>query len=211
MERKRQQMMEKYAKKKFAKDAKTLAECPYCYQLCKIPYSLIISESEHVFLMYPTKKKLAQNECWIIPKEHVESFAKADENVYAEARNYMKSVVEYYKKFNKSAIFMEIVHDIKNCLHTYIDCVPIDTSLLQEAKQAFKQSLLESDENYAENPKVIDTVPYRGNIKKLMPANLPYFHVDFDATGGFAHTIENKDKFLINFGQVRREFFCNEL
>jgi hypothetical protein len=64
----------------------------------------------------------------------------------------------------------------------------------------FKQGLLNADEEWSQHKKIIDTT--NKGIRRSVPKNFPYFHVEFGLTGGgFAHIVEDEEKFPRNFGR----------
>ncbi len=101
--------------------------------------------------------------------------------------------------------------------HCLVECVPFEKLLFSEAPIYFKKALLESDEQWAQHKKVIDTKEKGANdlpatvatalhcagLRRSIPKNFPYFHVEFGMDGGYAHVIENEDMFPQDFGKVR--------
>ncbi len=66
----------------------------------------------------------------------------------------------------------------------------------------FNKALTDSDVKWSQHKKIISTTERRGVIAKVVPEGFSYFHVDFEATGGYAHVIEDPDKFPAGFGIV---------
>lgn len=52
---------------------------------------------------------------------------------------------------------------------------------------------MESDTEWAQNKKLIDT--RQKSLRNCVPLGLPYFFVDFNNEGGFAHVIEDSSLF----------------
>ena len=52
---------------------------------------------------------------------------------------------------------------------------------------------------------MVDTVPYKGNLTKILNEKFSYVNVDFNAQGGFLHIIEDTSKFSQIF---LKEIFC---
>ena len=50
------------------------------------------------------------------------------------------------------------------------------------------------------NAKLVDT--RQKGIVRSIPPNFPYFHVEFEMGGGFAHVIEDERSFPHTFGRV---------
>ncbi|KAJ8343166.1 hypothetical protein SKAU_G00304950 [Synaphobranchus kaupii] len=83
--------------------------------------------------------------------------------------------------------------------HLVYECVPLPRELGDMAPIYFKKALMECDEEWAMNKKVVDLSSR--DIRRAIPKGLPYFSVDFGLQGGFAHVIENEKKFPHYFGK----------
>ena len=69
-----------------------------------------------------------------------------------------------------------------------------------ESIESSKKALLECESEWAMNKKVIDL---KGkDVRKAVPKGLPYFCVDFGMQSGFAHIIEDEQRFPQAFAQV---------
>ena len=65
---------------------------------------------------------------------------------------------------------------------------------------SFKQkAILESDTEWAQNVKLVDT--RKKGLRVSIPKGLPYFSVEFGLDGGFAHVIEDEALFPLYFGK----------
>jgi Protein similar to CwfJ C-terminus 2 len=63
-----------------------------------------------------------------------------------------------------------------------------------------QKALLECESEWSMNKKVIDL---KGkDVRKGVPKGLPYFCVDFGMQSGFAHVIEDEQRFPSYFAQV---------
>ena len=62
----------------------------------------------------------------------------------------------------------------------------------------FKKAILESDVEWAQNKKLVDT--RKKKLRNCIPQGLPYFSVEFGKDGGFAHVIEEERLFKKYFG-----------
>ena len=69
----------------------------------------------------------------------------------------------------------------------------------KKKKKKKKKAIMESDTQWSQNHKLIDT-----SEKGLrhIPKNFPYFYVEYAFDKGFAHVIEEADKFPRHFGKV---------
>lgn len=63
-----------------------------------------------------------------------------------------------------------------------------------------QKALQESDTEWSQNKKVIEL--NKKDIRHSVPKGFPYFAADFGMQGGFAHVIEDEQKFPGYFGKV---------
>ncbi|KAF7699753.1 hypothetical protein HF521_002711 [Silurus meridionalis] len=96
-------------------------------------------------------------------------------------------------------VFLETHMNPKKRIHMLYECVPLPRELGDMAPIYFKKAIMECDEEWAMNKKLVDLSSK--NIRQAVPRGLPYFSVDFGLQGGFAHVIENQDKFPYYFGK----------
>jgi hypothetical protein len=82
-----------------------------------------------------------------------------------------------------------------------LECFAVEENCIEDLKMYFKKHLSESDEEWSQHKAIYDTTQKKGFIQKIIPQNFPYFHVDFEAAGGFAHVIENEAKFDLNLAR----------
>jgi len=87
-----------------------------------------------------------------------------------------------------------------------IECVPMPRDLFLDAPLFFKKAILESDEEWSVNKKLIDTS--EKGLWKSVPNNFPFFSVEFGEMGGFAHVIEDQRMFRPQWG---KEILCGML
>ncbi|KAJ1479514.1 CwfJ C-terminus 2-domain-containing protein-like protein [Baffinella frigidus] len=84
--------------------------------------------------------------------------------------------------------------DLGKMPHAYLECAA-------NAPMYFKKALSECENEWdAQNKQIIDTK----GVKKLsskIPRHMPYFSVEFGLQGGFAHVVENEQKFSKAFGR----------
>jgi len=100
---------------------------------------------------------------------------------------------------DRGVVFLEVAMDPKKQRHTYIECIPLPRDLAMDAPIYFKKALSESDEMWSQHSKIVET---KGKgLRRCVPKEFPYFYVEFGLDDGFAHVIENFDKFPRYFGK----------
>ena len=93
----------------------------------------------------------------------------------------------------------QVLHSGDNSrFHTYIDFIPVPKRVEQDAPLYFKQALMDSDEQWSQHKKIIDTT--KRGLRRCIPKGFAYFHVRWSDGQGFAHIIENRAKFGRTFG-----------
>jgi hypothetical protein len=182
-----------------------LSSCHRCYG-GKLNENSIISQSENVYLSYPYFSGSIQDFHIVIStKEHINSLAAVEENVYEEIRNFMKSIVSYNLTNDNATIFLECSQQAMHVTHFEIECIPIKYKFLEDARMYFHKAFMDQDDEWTTNKKLVDTVPYKGNLTKILNEKFAYVNVDFNAQGGFLHPVENNSKFNQTF---LREIMC---
>jgi len=189
-------------KKSMAATQKTirkLEKCRRCYGNRECKQYLHVATGVHSYVSVPSYRPLADGHCHIVPMAHVSSAMTVDENVWAEIRKFMRSLVDMYRADGQDCIFLQYCAKVKNSPHFSIECIPVPQEEGTVAPMYFKKSLQDCEGRWATNKKVVDT---RGTgVRGKIPAGFPYFAVDFGMDGGFAHVIENEAKFPEYFGR----------
>jgi hypothetical protein len=101
----------------------------------------------------------------------------------------------------KEPVFLETAMHLKRANHTSIECLPLPNSVAFDAPLYFKKAIMDSESEWAQNKKVIETSGTKG-IQRSIPKGFPYFHVEFGSdSSGYAHAIEDEVKFHREFGK----------
>lgn len=59
---------------------------------------------------------------------------------------------------------------------------------------------MECEKEWAQNKQVVNVSKF--DVKRVIPKGLPYFMAHFGMDNGFAHVIEDENRFPRNFAQV---------
>ncbi|KAL7825460.1 hypothetical protein AOLI_G00326670 [Acnodon oligacanthus] len=179
--------------------ASRMEKCPHCFTNPELPKHLIIAIGAKVYLSLPNSVSLTEGHCLIAPLQHHCSSTGLDEDVWNEIQVFRRSLVRVFEAQDLDCVFLETHMSPKRRLHLLYECVPLPRELGDTAPIYFKKALMECDEEWAMNKKVVDLSSK--NIRQAVPRGLPYFSVDFGLQGGFAHVIENEQKFPHYFGK----------
>lgn len=178
-----------------------LENCEYCMDQPNMKRHLIVSISEQVYLCIPNYQSLTEHHCLIVPKRHVPSFLALEEDEWNEVEELKNLLRHFFKKLEKSLICLETSMSFQRCPHTVLECIPVPLEEGDMAPLYFKKALLESEEEWTHNIKLIDLS--KKGLQRSIPKNLPYFCVTFDPSvhAGYAHVIEDEKYFPQNFGK----------
>ncbi|KAL4080953.1 CwfJ C-terminus 1-domain-containing protein-like protein [Scleroderma citrinum] len=194
----RQKMRSDAMKRQFAihdykRTQKVLATCPFCYgEDDSPPKGPVIAMATRAYLSCTLNEELLEGHCLIVPIQHHLSMLEADDDVWDEVRNFMKSIMKMFAEEDKGVVFYETVINLKLQKHTFIECVPLPWEQYDDIPQYFKESILASETEWSQHRKLIDFSSRPGGFRRAMVSNLPYFMVQFDHKGerGYGHVIE---------------------
>uniref|UniRef100_A0A8C8S9B9 CWF19-like protein 2 n=1 Tax=Pelusios castaneus TaxID=367368 RepID=A0A8C8S9B9_9SAUR len=177
-----------------------MEKCPYCFDSSALPKHLIIAIGIKVYLSLPNYQSLTEGHCVIAPLQHYTAATLLDEDIWEEIQMFRKALVKMFEAKELDCVFLETNMSIKKRYHMVYECIPLPKELGDMAPIYFKKAILESDEEWSMNKKLIDLSSK--DVRKSVPRGLPYFSVDFGLQGGFAHVIEDQFKFPHYFGKV---------
>ncbi|KAL0576052.1 Pre-mRNA-splicing factor cwf19 [Marasmius crinis-equi] len=195
----RQKMRSDAMKRQFAihdykRTQKALSTCHFCFgEDDSPPKAPVVAMGTRVYLSCTTTEELVPGHCLIVPIQHHLNMLEGDDDVWDEAKNFMKSLMRMYAEEDKGVVFYETVISLKWQKHTCIECVPVPWNEFDTLPGYFKESILTSEAEWSQHKKLIDfsARPFR----RAMVPNLPYFMVQFDYKGekGYGHVIEGND------------------
>ncbi len=62
---------------------------------------------------------------------------------------------------------------------------------------------MECESEWSDNKKLVELAKKGGDIRRAIPKGFSYFAVDFGLQSGYAHVIEDEQRFPANFAKVR--------
>ena len=192
-EAKEQEKQKQRAMRESRAMAEILSKCQFCFDSPNFNKHLLIAAGIGVYLAMPSHQSITEGHCLLIPIEHTTCSLQMDENIWSEIRIFQKGLTRMFADRDMDVIFTEMYSQSKRKSHMYIECIPLPKDEGSLAPMYFKKAILESDEEWAQNTKLIDT--RRKGVRSCIPTGLPYFFVDFGLDGGYAHVIEDAAKF----------------
>lgn len=178
---------------------RSLENCDRCFDSAKMEKQLIVSLGDSAYISLPAYEGLQMGHCLICPMQHVACATMLDEDVWEEVSQFMKSLVQMFRKLGKDCIFFETVRYLNRKPHMTIHCVP--SREFEMAAFYFKKAIQESEAEWAQNRQLVDLKKDKKTLRQIIPKGLPYFWVDFGDGQGFAHIIEDQERFPSNFAQ----------
>ncbi|KAG7278677.1 hypothetical protein CRUP_014032 [Coryphaenoides rupestris] len=112
---------------------------------------------------------------------------------------FRRTLVRMFESQEQDCVFMETHMNPRRRQHMVLECIPLPRELGDMAPIYYKKAIMDCDEEWAMNKKVVNLSSK--DIRQAVPRGLPYFAVDFGLQGGFAHVIENEQKFPHYFGK----------
>lgn len=104
-----------------------------------------------------------------------------------------------FEEKEEDVVFLETHKQLRKQHHMIIECIPLPKEIGDMSPIYFKKAILESDTEWAQNVKLVDT--RKKGLRASVPKGLPYFSVEFGLDGGFAHVIEDETLFPLYFGK----------
>ncbi|KAM5179709.1 CWF19-like protein 2 isoform 1-T1 [Mantella aurantiaca] len=193
-ERERQQAISEHRKL-----AARMDKCPFCFDNAELPKHLIIAIGVKVYLCLPNHLSLTEGHCLIVPLQHYTAATLVDEDIWNEIQVFRKALVKMFAEKDLDCVFLETNMNMKKRFHLVYECIPLPKETGDMAPIYFKKAIMESDEEWSMNKKLIDLSTK--DVRRSVPKGLPYFSVDFGLQGGFAHVIEDHNKFPHYFGK----------
>uniref|UniRef100_A0AAX7VZ96 CWF19-like protein 2 n=1 Tax=Astatotilapia calliptera TaxID=8154 RepID=A0AAX7VZ96_ASTCA len=179
--------------------AASMEKCQHCFSSKELQKHLIVAIGSKVYLSLPAGVSMTEGHCLICPLQHHCSATGMDEDIWAEMQLFRRTLVRMFEAQELDCVFMETHMNPRRRQHMVLECIPLPKELGDMAPIYFKKAIMECDEEWAMNKKVVDLSSK--SIRQAVPRSLPYFAVDFGLQGGFAHVIENEQKFPHYFGK----------
>ncbi|XP_065364643.1 CWF19-like protein 2 homolog [Calliphora vicina] len=176
-----------------------LDNCDKCFDSMKIKKELLICVGENVYLALPWYQGLQPGHCMIIPNQHATCCTQIDEDIWAEVNDFRKALTRMFASQHKDVIFFEIANRLHKRPHLVIHCIPIRESDGEMAPFYFKKAIEESEHEWSVNKQLVSL--RQKSLRNSIPKGLPYFWVNFGMDTGFAHVIEDEERFPPNFAQ----------
>ncbi|XP_035535998.1 CWF19-like protein 2 [Morone saxatilis] len=179
--------------------AASMDKCQHCFSSQELKKHLIVAIGSKVYLSLPAGVSMTEGHCHICPLQHHCSATGLDEDVWSEMQLFRRTLVRMFESQELDCVFMETHMNPRKRQHMVLECIPLPRELGDMAPIYFKKAIMECDEEWAMNKKIVDLSSK--DIRQAVPRALPYFAVDFGLQGGFAHVIENEQKFPHYFGK----------
>ncbi|NWZ10223.1 C19L2 protein, partial [Agelaius phoeniceus] len=178
--------------------AACMEKCPYCFDSSELSKHLIIAigTKRNDVRVFKIRNEIASMEGFIVL--HLTFLALSIDST-TSSRMFRNALVKMFEAKDLDCVFLETNMSMKKRYHMVYECIPLPKEVGDMAPIYFKKAIMESDEEWSMNKKLIDLSSK--DIRKSVPKGLPYFSVDFGLQGGFAHVIEDQHNFPHYFGK----------
>eukprot|EP00915_Cephaloidophora_sp_WS-2016_P010083 GHVH01014636.1.p1 GENE.GHVH01014636.1~~GHVH01014636.1.p1 ORF type:complete len:401 (-),score=68.20 GHVH01014636.1:3403-4605(-) len=219
-------MTKKQAVQGFARQARAMTKCGFCAE----SKNFQIHRSHEIFSMNDSidgcylsvmgwQHAIHPLHLRIVPLSHRPSTVSLDEDTSEYLRTYQKLLVRFFDARSMVPLFLETASSaptqealmLGGGHHVSVEVIPIPFDRLEEARMSFRESFLSAGEEWSENPKMLITSKEKYPLvrhppKGIIPPGIPYVHVDFGLSGGYAHVIEKKEDGDIDNVDVSAKF-----
>ena len=162
----------------------------------KFKRHLVVATGTHAYLMLRTERNLDEAHCLIVPIRQTPSTRASSEDSWEEIQNFKSSLRRLFGSLGKGVLFME--YALRGTRHWgHVEVIPVPLEVELDASLYFKKALSDVDEEWSTHKKLIDTA--QKGLRRAIPEGFPYFHIEW-ARGGYAHIIEDEEKFPKEFG-----------
>ncbi|PJF16538.1 Cwf19-like-1 domain-containing protein [Paramicrosporidium saccamoebae] len=176
---------------------KIQTQCELCFESTTINMSLVLAIGNLVYLSLPHTDCIDPFHCRITPIQHASSFLQCDDDTWDEVRNFKKCLLQLAATINRTVVFLETANRPDGPFHTHIDAIFLKQNTT-DPKSYFRKALMECDEEWSSNKRVIDTAE-KGGLRKSIPRDFAYCYADFRLDQGFAHVIEDSRRVRYDF------------
>ncbi|XP_030245154.1 CWF19-like protein 2 homolog [Drosophila navojoa] len=187
------------AVKEQQKMSATLDNCERCFDSQKLAKERLLSVGTKVYLTLPSHVGLQPDHCILTSVQHVSACTLLDEDVWEELTTFRKALTQMFAAQNRDVIFFEIANKLYRRQHLSVHCIPIPQSKGEIAPFYFKKAIEESEQEWSINKQLISLG--KKSLRAAIPKGLPYFWVHFGMDRGFAHVIEDQERFPPNYAQ----------
>ncbi|XP_037916340.1 CWF19-like protein 2 homolog isoform X2 [Hermetia illucens] len=171
--------------------------CDRCFDSPKMEKNLIVFSGSTVYLSLPWHKGLQSGHCLISPLQHIPCSTQLDEDTWSEINDIRKALTQMFHARSQDVVFFETARYLNRRPHMVIHCVP--SKQFDMAPFYFKKGIQESEQMWSMNKQLISLKEM--DVRRAVPKGLPYFWVHFGVSFGFAHVIEDQERFSKHFAE----------
>ncbi|KAH8265956.1 hypothetical protein KR026_006602 [Drosophila bipectinata] len=185
--------------KEHEKLAASLQNCERCFDSAKLDKQLLVSLGDKIYLSIPWYVGLQNGHCILTTLQHVSCCTQLDEDAWEELNNFRKALTRMFAARRQDVVFYEIANKLHRRPHLTVHCIPIPSSQGELAPFYFKKAIEESEQEWCINKQLVSL--RQKSLRAAIPKGLPYVWIHFGMDSGFAHVIEDQDRFPANFAQ----------
>ena len=194
----------------FRRGAQMQATCALCVEGQGKATHLHVARGMHAYLCVPAVGSLVPGHCLIVPLAHGVSGRSCDESTHDEMRNFKKCVLKMFATRGQQTVFMETFLGAgtsgvaATAPHGVIHAVPVNPDAAAVAPMHFRKAIDEAESEWSTHAakRCIALGGSTGKqLRNAIPADFPYFHVEFGLRDGFVHVIDEPASWSQHFGR----------
>ena len=166
---------------------------------------LVLATSPRAYLMLaPGNMRLVEGHCYVVPIEHTGATRSLDEGTWEDMRNFKKCLLRMWGDKARHVVFLETVLGLgrkgtpPRCI---VEAIPVSDEAFSLAPMHFKRAIDEAEDEWATHAakRLIDTSTK--GLRASVPEGFAYFHVEFGLRRGYAHVIDDEQRWQRSFGR----------
>lgn len=174
--------------------------CNRCLDSEWMQRELLITVANQLYLALPWFVGLQAGHCLLTTRQHISCCTQLDEDAWCELTDFRRALVKMFAAQGKDVIFVEMAKKLRRRGHLAVHCIPVSNEKAEMVPLYFKKAIEESEYEWCVNKQLISL--QEKSLVNVIPKGLPYFWVQFGMDSGFAHVIEDEERFPDNFAFV---------
>ena len=177
-----------------------LGKCRFCLANGLLKEYEILDANEHLFILQPNKTPFAGKHFLIVPVSHCVSMLESTETEYLQLQVSKKEIRRQVRAHGEDVLFIETSYRHLLQHHTMVDVLIGPSDSLEQAPIFFGKAFDDGGGEWRTNRRQV-LLHKAGNgslyvgLKKSIPVNLPYVHVEWSEDEGVVHLIENEETY----------------
>ena len=138
--------------------------------------------------------RLAPSHCELLPRAHVESTLRLDDDAHRELASIKSAVRAMHAAEGSGATcFAESAVEFSSMPHVCVDCVPVERGMEAEIRYSYREALTDINTEWAQNSKIHELVADRP-LRRALPHHVEYVSCEWAAPTAAAAAAKNGEQ-----------------